>query len=196
MPTGYTADIKDGISFSTFALNCARAFGATITLRDEPGGGEKIPERFEPSDYHAKALDADRETLAALESMTQRECELKAAADHTEAEVQRLSRIKEHDDLRQRYEEMLKCARLWIPPSEEHACLKEFMIQQITDSLKWDCDTSYYATPTPVLSGLEWLESAKEKTISSIAYHKKAYADEVARTEQRNTWISALRASL
>lgn len=196
MPTGYTADIKDGISFSTFALNCARAFGATITLRDESGGGEKIPEKFEPSDYHAKALDADRETLAALESMTQRECELKAAADHTEAEAQRLSRIKECDDLRQRYEEMLECARLWIPPSEEHAGLKEFMIQQITDSLKWDCDTSYYATPTPVLSGLEWLESAKEKTISSIAYHKKAYADEVARTEQRNTWISALRASL
>ncbi|MFI8643839.1 hypothetical protein ACIGJK_03415 [Pseudomonas iridis] len=196
MPTGYTADIKDGISFSTFALNCARAFGATITLRDESGGGEAIPQQFEPDSYHAKALSSDREKLAALESMTLAECELKAAAEHTASEVQRLQRIKEFHDLRQSYDEMLKCAQSWIPPSEEHVGLKDFMVKQITDSLKWDCDTSYYATPTPVLSGLEWLESAKEKTISSIAYHKKAYADEVARTEQRNTWISALRASL
>lgn len=35
MPTGYTADIKDGITFRDFALRCARAFGATIMQRDE-----------------------------------------------------------------------------------------------------------------------------------------------------------------
>lgn len=40
MPTGYTADIKDGIDFKTYAMNCARAFGACVMLRDEPGGGD------------------------------------------------------------------------------------------------------------------------------------------------------------
>ncbi|AMT89863.1 hypothetical protein [Pseudomonas koreensis] len=196
MPTGYTDEIKKGISFSTFAMNCARAFGATITLRDESGGGDKIPQRFEPDSYHSKALNSDRENLAALESMTLAECELKAAAEHTASEVQRLEWIKERNDLRQSYEEMLRCAQSWVPPTEEHIGLKEFMIQQITDSIKWDCDISYYATPTPVLTGLEWLEAAKEKTITSMAYHKKGYSEEVARTEQRNAWISALRASL
>ena len=34
MPTGYTADIKDGIDFKTYAMNCARAFGARVMLRE------------------------------------------------------------------------------------------------------------------------------------------------------------------
>lgn len=50
MPTGYTADIKDGISFETYAMNCARAFGACVSLRDKPSGGKVIPDAFEPSD--------------------------------------------------------------------------------------------------------------------------------------------------
>lgn len=41
MPTGYTDAIKDGISFNQFILSCARAFGALITMRDEPSS---VPE--------------------------------------------------------------------------------------------------------------------------------------------------------
>jgi len=39
MPTGYTAEIYEGekeVTFEKFALTCARAFGACITIRDEP----------------------------------------------------------------------------------------------------------------------------------------------------------------
>ena len=67
MPTGYTADIKDGISFQTYALNCARAFGACVMLRDEPG------------DYHLKAMEKARNALAKLESLTHEKCVLEAA---------------------------------------------------------------------------------------------------------------------
>ena len=196
MPTGYTSAIKDGISFQTFVMNCARAFGATITLRDESGGGEAIPEQFEPDSYHLRALTTARETLATLESMTPTECDLKAAAEHTTSEVQRLSRIKELDTLRHQYQEMLICAERWVPPTEEHVGLKEFMVKQIQDSINWDCDASFYATPTPNMTGLEWAEAAKEKAIKDIGYHKKKHAEEVERTEQRNTWIAALRSSL
>ncbi|KKK60691.1 hypothetical protein LCGC14_3021870, partial [marine sediment metagenome] len=31
MPTGYTACIKDGISFEKFVMQCARAMGACVT---------------------------------------------------------------------------------------------------------------------------------------------------------------------
>jgi hypothetical protein len=196
MPTGYTDAIKDGINFQTFAMNCARAFGATITLRDESVGGEAIPEQFEPDSYHLRALTAARETLSTLESMTTAECDLKAAAEHTTHEVQRLLRIKEKDALRQQYQEMLVCAEQWVPPSEEHAGLKEFMVKQIQDSINWDCDVSFYATPTPNLTGLEWAEAAKEKAIKDISYHKKKHAEEIDRTAQRNAWIGALRNSL
>ena len=196
MPTGYTADIKDGISFNTFAMNCARAFGATISLRDEGGGGEIIPEVFAPNDYHQKALAASREELQALESMTPMECSLKAAADYTAAENRRTERLRELDDLRQKYDDMLVCAESWTAPTPEHVGLKDFMVQQIKESIKWDCGTSYYDEPTKNQTALEWIEQAKAKAIRDIEYHKEQYAAEVKRTEDRNAWVAALRASL
>lgn len=36
MPTGYTADLMEkGMEFKPFVLQCARAFGALITMRDD-----------------------------------------------------------------------------------------------------------------------------------------------------------------
>lgn len=64
MPTGYTADVADGkiTDFVEYALQCARAFGACIMLRDEPISSE-IPE-FQPSDYNANALAEAEKTLS------------------------------------------------------------------------------------------------------------------------------------
>lgn len=45
MPTGYTAAIKYGITFKEFALDCARNFGACISMRDEPRE-TPIPDEF------------------------------------------------------------------------------------------------------------------------------------------------------
>lgn len=196
MPTGYTESIKDGISFQTFALDCARAFGACIMLRDEKSGGDQIPEEFQPSDYSFKALAAARSVLATLETMTSMECGFKAAAEHKESEERRLTRLKELADLKQKYEEMLECAQAWVAPTPNHTGLKMFMVKQITDSIDWDCDTTFYDEPAPQLSGAEWLETAKAKAIKDIEYHKKQWADELARTTERNAWVRDLRASL
>jgi hypothetical protein len=83
---------RDGISFKTYALNCARAFGACVTLRDEPGGGENIPDEFTPSDYNAKAAQKARDELAALLNLTPDQRERRAAKAWDEAETSRLMR--------------------------------------------------------------------------------------------------------
>lgn len=48
MPTGYTADVQSGkvTDFAEYAMNCARAFGALVLMRDDPSDAD-IPERFE-----------------------------------------------------------------------------------------------------------------------------------------------------
>jgi len=74
MPTGYTDKINEGITFKTFALNCARAFGACVEFRDEGGGGEVIPEVFHPSDYHLKCQDKAISELQMLNAMTPHHC--------------------------------------------------------------------------------------------------------------------------
>lgn len=196
MPTGYTADIKDGISFKTFAMNCARAFGACIELRDEGGGGEVIPEAFAPSDYHAKALEKARTELLALEAMTPEQCERSAAKAYDDAETNRVVRLQEKADQRAAYEAMLAKVRAWAPPTPEHADLHEFMAGQITESIRFDCDGTYYETPTVRLTGDEWAAQRRASLSRDVGYHEREHAAEVQRASSRTAWVAALRASL
>ncbi len=56
MPTGYTAAVQNGTvtRFADFAMNCARAFGALVELRDEMDA--PIPDTFKPSTHHSESL--------------------------------------------------------------------------------------------------------------------------------------------
>lgn len=196
MPTGYTAAIKDGIDFKTFALDCARAFGACVMLRDEPAGGDKIPEAFEPSDYHLKALEKVRIDMGALDAMTPEELEAAAAKKYRESEDRRIARRREILALREAYEAMLAKVNAWTPPTADHAGLQEFMRTQIEESIEFDCDTDYYDKPTAQLTGAAWAAERQAKLRADAEYHKKGHEDEVKRAAGRTEWIRALRASL
>lgn len=196
MPTGYTADIKDGIDFKTYAMNCARAFGACLDLRDEPGGGDRIPDTFEPSDYHAKAGQKAREDLATLLAMTPEQRERIAAKAWDDAETARLMRLEDERKQREAYEAMLAKVNAWTPPTPEHAGLHEFMRTQIEQSIDFDCGGNYGTTPTPRLTGEQWAAQEAARLNRDIAYHEKEHAGEVARAASRTSWVRELRASL
>jgi hypothetical protein len=195
MPTGYTAAIKDGISFEEFTWNCARAFGALIMMRDDPASAP-IPERFEPSDYNLKRLAEARSRLAELEALTPEQCQQRADEQYESDEQSRLDRKQEMQDLRAKYADMLDQVRVWIAPSKEHDGLKEFMIKQIEESIKFDCGYTHYDEPTVRLSGIDWLDEQKARAIKNIEHHKTANAEEVERTNGRNEWVRLLRESL
>lgn len=196
MPTGYTADIKDGISFKTYAMNCARAFGACVTLRDEPGGGENIPDEFAPSDYHATAAQKAREALAAVLAMAAAQRERSAAKSWDDAETARLMRLEDKRKQREAYEAMLAKVNAWTPPTPEHAGLHEFMRTQIEQSIDFDCGGDYDTTPTPRLTGEQWAAQEAARLNRDISYHEKEHAGEVARAASRTAWVRALRAAL
>ena len=86
MPTGYTLDLYDGkdITFEEFALRCARAFGALISMRDEPIDAP-IPERFEPSDYHLKELEKAKKRLKEVKKWNEETAEQEAVRAYQEA---------------------------------------------------------------------------------------------------------------
>ena len=196
MPTGYTAKIADGIDFRTYAMDCARAFGACVTMRDDPGGGDMIPEKFEPSDWHAERLRearAERDRLAALSPA---EVDAAAALAWEEAEEYRLKRLNEKRELRSKYEAMLAEVNSWEPPTDEHAQFRDFMRDQITQSFDFDCGGSYGEEPEPKLSGEEWRKKMLGKADWSIQYHAKEDAGERERAASRTACVAALRASL
>jgi hypothetical protein len=196
MPTGYTAAIKDGVTFDKFAMNCARAFGALITLRDEPGDAP-IPDRFEPSDYHAKAIRKAEERLLELDGISVEDAGLAAQVDHETALESCRKTIAENDQLRARYEGMLKQVDAWQPPTPDHEELKKFMREQITRSIDFDCSNEYYLRNMPAkLTAMEWRSKQVEAARRDIAYHSKEHAEEVGRAASRTDWVKALRESL
>ena len=190
MPTGYTQNMD--ISFNDFALTCARAFGATITLRDEPISSD-IPE-FQPSDWNTKELAKAQSRLIELTEMTSTD-KVIAASDYNASKYENFLNVEAADmDLRDKYETMLQKVELWQPPTPDHTELKEFMVNQLKESIEWDCN---YKRETPVpLSAEEWYFQELEEAARNIKSHSEEYIKEVKRVNKRNAWVSALKESL
>lgn len=195
MPTGYTAKIKDGISFDEFIMSCARNFGALIMMRDEPSDAP-IPERFEPSDYHEKKISEIEHSIEEITFLSEADAAEAAKADWEENEQRRLSRLLEIREQKKQYLNMLESVERWNPPTEDHVGLKDFMRDQIEKSIDFDCDESYYQQPEEKVSGEVWRADRLEKLHNDLGYHLKGHEEEVARTESRNEWLLALRQSL
>ncbi len=198
MPTGYTAAIKDGITFKRFLMDCAKAFGACITMRDDPMD-KPIPEEFEVDDYHIKALERAKEELSKYSLMSLDEAEQKALSEYCNSKKEYEEKLKENKELLHKYQTMLNQANEWIPPTSEHVGIKEFMIDQIKGSIEFDCMGDYYKKALKEikkLSGFEWRGQRIDMTIRDIIYHAEKYEEEKARVKSRNEWIKTLRKSV
>lgn len=193
MPTGYTHEIQKGCTFPEFVMACARAFGANVMLRDTPDA--PIPEEYQPSTYSQEALERAQNELAAIKALPPEERNARAEAAYRDKVAARNRRMDEAEKTHQQYIGMLKQVGAWKPPTEEHSGLKDFMVDQITKSIEWDCDTSHDTEPEKQ-TGAEWFASEVERLEWEIAYHTKEHAEEVERTNQRNAWNKALRESL
>ena len=165
-------------------------------LRDEPAGGDQIPEEFDPGDYHLKALDKTRCDLASLDAMTPDELEAAAFKEWRSAEDYRLERLQEMRSLRAAYEAMLKRVKAWTPPTPEHSGLHEFMRTQIEDSIPFDCDTDYYDNPTVKMTGEDWKAVRHRKLLADLTYHANHHEADVERAAGQTAWVRALRESL
>jgi hypothetical protein len=194
MPTGYTAAIKDGISFEKFVWTCARAFGALVTMRDD-SMDTPIPQAFTPSPYCAEALAKAQAELTRLKAMTTREVSAACAADYAHGMKRYGERIAESHALHEQYTAMLAKVKAWTPPTPEHQCMKDFMAEQLVTSIRCDCGTEYITEPmkrTPE----EWHAAAVESAEKDVAYYERNVADENERVAERNAWLAALRESV
>ena len=195
MPTGYTADVQSGkvTDFSAFAMQCARAFGALITMRDDPSNAA-IPDQFEPSPYYAEALANAQKRMDDLLSMSPADREKAAKAANAEAYSRYLSQLEETQVQRARYTAMLEKAKAWTPPTAEHAALKEFMCSQLTESIAFDCRGK--PTKPDEKSPSMWFADELHEAKRNVDYQTKSNDEEIARCKQRTEWVRALRQSL
>ena len=197
MPTGYTADIQNDISFEEYALGCARAFGACIEQRDDNAGDD--PLRDMQLSYYKEKLPKALAFLGYLQSLDDAQQE-EFGNEERNNEIARIrGKLDEAEALKVKYEQMLDKVKGWEPPTPNHVNLKDFMIKQIVESIVFDCDTSYYTkalqsavTKTPLdfyqqaIKDAEWDCEHIENELNNTKY----------RTEAANAWIIDLYKSL
>jgi len=196
MPTGYTAKlVEQGQTFQEFVLTCARAFGACISLRDEPNE-TPIPDKFEPSTYHAEQIKEAEEKLKSLKAMTLTQ-QLEFGMVEKDADNARYKEyIQKNTDENNRLTAMALMVGAWVPPTPEHTELKAFMLQQIKVSMSnsdyWDKQLKE-SEEKPVIS---YYEEAVATVERDIKYHTKELAEEIRRTDEQNEWVRKLRESI
>lgn len=196
MPTGYTAPVAYGTitSLRAYALQCARAFGATVTMRDDPQAAE-IPERFEPNPLYSEMLTKALVRLRHLHALSPIEAQREMQQQHS-ADMARW-REQTWDDARQRarYNNMLQEVAAWQPPTPEHDGLHEFMCKQLSESIAFDFGGKYLQMPR-LQRWPEWLAGQIAMADRDVDYYEQHQVDENERTSTRTAWVRDLRASL
>lgn len=195
MPSGYTAKIYNGeeVTGKEFVIQCARAFGATIMMKDEPMD-KPIPE-FEPDNYYLKSLKNEKEKLLKFQRMTTEEAQVELDSRYEKSQKEYYESIKKYSELESRYTRTLREVEAWQPPSAEHIHLKEYAIDQLKSSIENDCNTKYLRLPERE-DAKTWLSDMIEHYQKNIIRYQKDWENEVQRTEERNQWIRQLKESL
>lgn len=194
MPSGYTEKLSKGPQeFQDFALECARAFGALISMRDADGA--EIPSSFEPNPYYKKAEQEARERLVALERRTSTEwaeAEIAEREEHNARNTELRAKASEKLD---RYRSMRQEVLDWTPPTGEHIEMKAFMLDQLDQSIKMDCSTTWIRDREPMSVAQYRAEQlvAVQKEVGRAA---TGWAEEQERAASRTQWVADLRESL
>lgn len=194
MPTGYTYPVVDGkiTEFSDFALSCARAFGALISMREEPADAP-IPEEFAPAtEYYDKRIEAGKARLAEVLVMTTAESDAAALAEHEKAVAGRDRYLAEKEIEAGRVRSMIAKVETWEPPSPDHAEMKQFMLEQLSISLPGD----YVPSVPERVDGAAWRSALISQLDKQITRDKDDRTKEVERAAGRTEWVKKLRASL
>lgn len=202
MSTGYTYKIEEeeNYEFKEFVMDCARAFGACIELRDESGEGENIPEKFEAdTKYNEDAIAELNFELNVLKLMTREE---------RVAEVERVNKRtleslevgnEKSYEVHCRYVQMLDKVNKWEPPTPNHVGMKEFMIEQIQSSMKNSGPDNYYERELERFvpsTGDNWYDDKVRCIQDSIAYHKSRICKVEETAKNRTEWVTQLRDSI
>lgn len=196
MATGLTHDIHDGkpVSFERFVWLCARMMTPLILMRDDPI--EVLPpDEFKPLTNHCeKQIDEMRAMIAKLEAMTDEDA-IETARDEYKESVERAKDWnKKAVEIKARYEAMLRQVDTWNPPTADHAHLKEFMREQLLDSIRHDCSYQHEIPRPPKFA--DWKQDRLSLLRDELKREEGFLAEEIQRTTWRNVWLKTLRESV
>lgn len=200
MPTGYTAPIYEGekdFTFEKFAMRCARNFGALAHLREKSKEEAiDLEKDFQPNSFYKDMLEvAEKDYQDFLDNPPTEEQLNKEFDEYVQMEQARfLEREQKIEAIRKRYEDMIKKVLAWQPPTPEHQSLKDFMLNQLWDSIEFDC--SLYAPDVNDREGYFKDAMSPDRFLRRISHYREMWEKEVRRSEECKKYVKDLMDSL
>lgn len=186
MATGYTYRvIEEDQSFEDFALHCMTAFGACIEQRDS---NDIKPKLRKIDTYH---YDKIKETAKKLSDFLDKSDEdiQKEIDNQYQKDVEYYESKKEKDaKIKTKLLEFKERIYKLNFPEGDYNQYKKFMLEQIDETIKFDCSGRFYNKPVkPSLN--EYKNSKIGSYEHRINYHKDAWEKHQKNVEASNNWI-------
>lgn len=195
MPTGYTDPVGKGelTDFSEFALMCSRAMGVAIMQRDE---SMDVPLRHYETvpDYEFEQVARAKSAYAAAGARTLEEwveVQERAIGDALRARAESNERM---NATVANYRRMLGEVIAWQPPTKEHENFKQFMVNQLEESIKFDGPYPW-VLPSPV-SAEEYRDLEMAKLGKRVTDAEQRLREAEERVASRNKWVDDFLGSL
>lgn len=195
MPSGYTADLYEGkpITFEKFVLTCARAF--MYSMRDLPLDAS-IPDPVEKVDsHHLDGIKDAKRDIAKYNKMTVAEAAEKLKKQSEQSAREREKWIKNAKAIRDRYDDMMLKVNKWKSPTELES-LKEFMVKQLTESIKFDCAILDRNEKEDKTTPKQYLKMLRDMAKRELEYHTESYNKEVDVAKKNAEWVRVLKTSV
>jgi hypothetical protein len=198
MPTGYTYQVQSGEvkSEKDFILHCAEQFGALAPRRDENFSMNKFRKYVPEDSYYVKKYKEAKDGLLKFKLMSDNTIRNEIINNYNKKIKDNKDYKKKLQQERNRYITMLSKVENWNPPTQEHAGLKRFCIEQLTESIKFDCSSDYVPDipkPNVTKQGIDiYRDRYIEEYEKDIKYYKDKANDEIEKAKERNAWIEQL----
>ena len=197
MPTGYTYKItEEGYQFNQYVWDCARAFSPFIHMRDEPNSAKiTMPEEFS---YYQDRLDEDRLELEKYEAMSLAEAEIERDIEYDKCQFDAKKYLAKMMAESKKFHTMHAKVLAWNPPTPAHVELRSFMLQQLEETMKYDCNVGYYEKVLlePKESVQDWLDERIGSAQRAVVRRAASAQNEKDLFAQNMKWIQDLKDSV
>lgn len=204
MPSSYTAPIQEGeegFKPEDFILRCARSVCAFVHQRGQSLSSENKLRK--PDEYYQKKNKELKSQLSKLISLSEEEI-IREFNEYRAEKIKYYNEsIEEKKEIKKRYSYVLNFVEKWEPPTEEHVHLKEFALNQLNESIRFDIgyegDDCYFKKSLSEIKNtnpFQWHYEKISDITSSISRNYEEIEKENKRCDQANSWISELYTSL
>lgn len=208
MPTGYTAFIEDGniTNGKDFLKLCLREFGIAMELRDEPlSVPVPVEEKLEPDNYKVNNVRAAKQDCEYWEHISLERAREMMVAEHTESVNSAKEELDDIEKNNAMYDKIRSEVEQWIPPTEEHANIKKFALNQIDiskDSSFGFDSVAYYNKvlnepfSTDDTSVADYINKHLKRSYERLRNAEKSLQEEKDRIQSRNEFMRKFMDSL